>query len=108
MPYVVMVDDNFHYADSDCRCADGTFPTADEALARCRQIVDEYLNAAEKIEGRASATRLWESYVMFGEDPYIVARNAAPVEFSAWDYARGRCEERCGNRIERRNPSTAS
>lgn len=99
MPYVVLVDDNGRYMDSSFRCRDGEFATAEEAIARCRQIVDEYLDDAEKIEGRDSATRLWESYTMFGEDPFIVATDVTPASFSAWSYARRRCEERTGDRI---------
>ena len=56
MPYVILVDDNYHYMDSSYRCRDGEFATAEEAFARCRQIVDEYLDDADKIEGRESAT----------------------------------------------------
>ncbi len=100
MPYVILVDDNYHYMDSSYRCRDGEFATAEEAFARCRQIVDEYLDNAEKIEGRENATKLWESYKMFGEDPFIVATDDTPASFSAWSYASKRCEERTGNRIE--------
>lgn len=100
MPYVILVDDNYHYMDSSYRCRDGEFATAEEAFARCRQIVDEYLDNAEKIEGRESAAKLWESYKMFGEDPFIVATDDTPASFSAWSYASKRCEERTGNRIE--------
>jgi hypothetical protein len=99
MPYVILVDDNYHHMDSSYRCRDGEFATAEEAFARCRQIVDEYLDDAEKIEGRESATRLWESYKMFGEDPFIVATDVTPASFSAWSYASQRCEERTGDRI---------
>ena len=99
MPYVILVDDNYHHMDSSYRCRDGEFATAEEAFARCRQIVDEYLDDAEKIEGRESATRLWESYKMFGEDPFIVAADVTPASFSAWSYASRRCEERTGDRI---------
>jgi len=42
---------------------------------------------------------------MFGDDPFIVATDETPASFSAWDYARQRCEERAGNRIESRRPS---
>jgi len=105
MPYVVLVDDNYHHMDSSYRGRGGEFATAEEAVARCRQIVDEYLDDAEKIEGRDSATTLWESYTMFGDDPFIVATDETPASFSAWDYARQRCEERAGNRIESRRPS---
>lgn len=100
MPYVVMVDDNFHYMDESERYRAGEFATAEEAVARCRQIVDEYLDDAQKIEENSTATALWQSYVMFGEDPFVVAKGAEPVHFSAWTYARERCEERCGGRIE--------
>ena len=93
------MDDNYHHMDSSYRCRDGEFATAEEAFARCRQIVDEYLDDAEKIEGRESATKLWESYKMFGEDPYIVATDVTPASFSAWSYASKRCEERTGDRI---------
>jgi hypothetical protein len=105
MPYVVMVNDNFHYMDESERYQAGEFPTAEEALARCRQIVDEYLDDAQKIEENSTATALWQSYVMFGEDPFIVAKGAEPVTFSAWAYARARCEEQCGGRIEDSRPS---
>ena len=96
MPYVILVDDNYHHMDSSYRCRDGEFATAEEAFARCRQIVDEYLDDAEKIEGRESATRLWESYKMFGEDPFIQSVDVPPIRFSAWDYARERCSLMCG------------
>lgn len=38
--------------DSSSRCRDGEFATAEEAFARRRKIVDEYLDDAEKFEGR--------------------------------------------------------
>jgi hypothetical protein len=105
MPYVVMVDGNFHYMDeSECYRA-GEFATAEEAVARCRQIVDNYLDHAQKIKENSTATALWQSYVMFGEGPFVVANGAEPVDFSAWGYARERCEERCGGRIEDSHPS---
>jgi hypothetical protein len=85
--------------DSSYRCRDGEFATAEEAFARCRQIVDEYLDDAEKIEGRESATKLWESYKMFVEDPCIVAKDVTPASFSAWASASRRCEELTGDSI---------
>jgi len=93
MPYVVMVDDNFHYMDEDERYRLGEFADAAVAIAQCRRIVDEYLESAFK--PGMSAEQLWESYRGFGEDPFILSVNATPVHFSAWDYARGRCADLC-------------
>jgi hypothetical protein len=43
--YRVMVDDNFHYMDEDERFEHGSFPTAEEAIAACKRIVDEILRS---------------------------------------------------------------
>ena len=93
MPYVVMVDDNFHYMDEDERYKHGEFADADVAIEHCRQIVDEFLASAYK-EGMSSKD-LWDSYVSFGEDPFILSVDVPGVRFSAWDYAKGRCRLLC-------------
>ena len=100
MTYLVMVDDNFHYMDPEERHRSGEFAHAEDAIAHCRSIVDEYLTAALAAEGSAAMTaqRLWESYTTFGDDPFVVATaGEAPVRFSAWDYAREQCRTRCGD-----------
>ena len=38
--YKVLVDDNFDYMDQDKRHEHGVFPTAEEAIAACKRIVD--------------------------------------------------------------------
>lgn len=93
MPYVVMVDDNFHYMDEDERYKHGEFADADVAIEHCRQIVDEYLASAYK--PGMSAIELWDSYVSFGEDPFVVCVDAPQVRFSAWEYAKERCRLLC-------------
>ena len=93
MGYKVFVDDNFHYMDEDERTFAGEFPDEESALAVCRRIVDECLENAYK--PGMSAADLWQGYVGFGEDPFIVPVNAPAVKFSAWDYARQRCAELC-------------
>ncbi len=41
-----------------------------------------------------TAAELYEHYVAYGEDPFIVALGDSPaVEFSAWNYARQRASE---------------
>ena len=89
MPYVVMVDDNFHYMDEDERYQHGDFADAEVAIENCRRIVDEYLESA--YQPGISAHELWDSYVSFGEDPFILSVDAPEVRFSAWDYAKERC-----------------
>lgn len=95
MPYIVMVADNFHYGDEDDHHHAGEFATVEEAISRCKKIVDESL-AESAGSGRIdSAKALYEHYTSFGEDPFIVDKDGPPIKFSAWDYAKQRCEELC-------------
>lgn len=91
--YQVFVDDNFHYMDEDERYKHGDFATYEDALNACKTIVDEYLQASYK-DG-VTAEQLFDEYVMFGEDPFIVGE-PAPFPFSAREYAKKRCAEICG------------
>lgn len=99
MPYVVMVDDNFHYMDEEERYKYGEFADAGLAIEHCRRIVDEYLDSAYK--AGMSESELWSNYVLFGEDPFILSVDAPEVRFSAWEYAKERCRALCAGR----NPS---
>ena len=91
MPYVVMVDDNFHFMDEGERYRAGEFADVAAAIETCRRIVDEYLESA--LKPNMTAGQLWESYTFFGEDPFILSVDAPAATFSAWDYARLRVEE---------------
>jgi len=54
--------------------------------------VDGFL--ADAFKPGMTATALYEGYVGFGDDPFIVSDdpNSAPaVSFDAWGYARQRC-----------------
>ena len=86
-----MVDDNFHYQDEDERYEYGVFSTAEEAIAVCKRIVDNSLKDSYK--PGITEEELYQSYTMFGDDPFVVAVDATDnrVEFSAWRYARERC-----------------
>lgn len=90
--WTVYVDDNFHYMDEGERYALGSFDCYESAVLACQKIVDEFLenNSAE------TGDKLFESYVKFGEDPWITGPNETPDQpvFSARDYARQRCNER--------------
>ncbi len=80
MTYTVFVDDNFHFLDEDERWCAGEFATAEEALAKCRKIVEESVDHCA--EPGMTAEEIYESYVDFGDDPLIMG-----VKFSAWGYA---------------------
>jgi hypothetical protein len=94
--YRVMVDDNFHYQDSDERREQGIYETLEEALAACRRVADQSLD--EEYRPGISAEALYSRYVSFGDDPFIVVIDGADdrATFSAWSYAKDRCHVICG------------
>jgi hypothetical protein len=89
--FELFVDDNYHYMDEESRYRVGSFASYSEALAKAKAIVDEFLEDSHR-PGMTSK-ELFEGYVGFGEDPFIVP--AGEPYFSAWDYARARCMELC-------------
>ena len=91
--YEVHVDDNFHFMDESERYKLGEFETCEEAVAVCMKIVDEFLETGYK-KGM-SFKELYEGYVGFGEDPFVISGDKTCF-FSAWDYAKKRCAELCG------------
>ncbi len=93
MKFTLHIDDNYHYMDESERVKVGEFDSLDEATAEAKRIVDRSL--ADVYEKGMSAERLNASYLMFGEDPFIVGGPPASG-FSAREYARGRCDEICG------------
>jgi hypothetical protein len=91
-PYVVFVDDNYHHVKEEERYKSGDYETLEEAVVRCKIIVDQFLEREHR--SGMSSNELYDQYRMFGEDPFIRGPNA---EFSAWDYAKRRCNELCRN-----------
>ncbi len=90
--YKVMVDDNFHYMDEDERWEHGKFSSAEEALDACCRFVDRSL--LEEYREGATADELYERYISFGDEPFVIApEGAAKVDFSARNYARGRARQ---------------
>lgn len=85
--YIVLVDDNFHFMDEKERYKNGGYSNYDEAVARCKAIVDDFLLSA--LEPGMTAEQLFGSYTMFGEDPFILGDNVS--DFSSWDYAKKQC-----------------
>jgi hypothetical protein len=90
--YKVLIDDNYHFTDESERIQHGVFATADQAIVACKQIVDECLQPM--LQPGITAAALYGQYKDFGDDPYImpVDPNDSPVGFSAWEYAKERCQ----------------
>jgi len=93
MTFRIYVDDNFNYMDESSRYCIGKFENFDEAVARCKSIVDEFL--IEHNTDQIDAESLLKLYTMFGEDPFVVPTPESETSFSAWGYAKQRCEELC-------------
>jgi hypothetical protein len=89
--FELFVDDNYHYMDEESRYSVGLFASYSEALAKAKAIVDEFIESSH--QPGMTSKELFEGYVGFGEDPFIVP--AGEPYFSAWDYARERCKELC-------------
>lgn len=87
--YKVIVADNYHYMDESESYTLGSYATLEEAISKCKEIVDEYLSSA--YEPSMTSEMLYENYKSFGYDPYINAENF----FSAWKYAKQKCDEIC-------------
>jgi hypothetical protein len=72
--YKVLVEDNFHYMDERERYEAGVFSSAEEAIAECKSIVDAELTGYDDYMPR-TADELFELWVLFGPDPFIVPIN---------------------------------
>ena len=89
--FEVFVDDNFHFMNEDERYPYGQFETLDDALAKCREIVDGSLLHLYK--PGMSVRDLLDNYRAFGRDPWVNG-----ITFDAWTYARVRCIEICNTK----------
>jgi hypothetical protein len=98
LPFIVQVDDNFHYMDESERYTLGGFSGYGEALAACRDIVDEFLQ--KSYEPGKTPDQIYEQYVSFGEDPFITPTPFTKNPFSAWKYAELRSKELCGEKVD--------
>ena len=102
MSYHVLVDDTFCSTNQSHRYTKGEYETYGEALAVCRDIVDRFLR--HECASGVPASAVYFRYMMFGKEPSIVKSSESPdtsPSFSAWDYAKARCEELCSAPAER-------
>ena len=87
--YVVFVDDNFHHMDESHRYKLGEYDSCSQAMNECMKIVDEFIDKA--YNDKISYQDLYSGYTMYGEDPFIITDDG-DCRFSAWDYAKKRCQ----------------
>lgn len=87
--YKVIIDDNFHFMDESESYGSGVFDTYEEAVTKCKEIIDEFLDSVKKPD--ENAEQLYSTYVMYGETPHIHGEKLG--DFSATDYAKQRCLE---------------
>ena len=108
MSYHVLVDDTFYSTDQSHRYSKGEYETYGEALAVCREIVDRFLH--HECASGVPASAVYLRYMMFGKEPSIVEYAESPDTspgFSAWDYAKARCEELCSRNPEKNDQYSA-
>lgn len=84
--YQVIVGDNFHFMDKSEDYKDGEYDTYEEAVTKCKEIVDSFL-VADDVH-RLTAEQLYHSWQMYGENPWIVGENVG--NFSSTQYAKER------------------
>ncbi len=91
--YLVMVDENEHFMDEDSRWTLGRFESLEDAEAACRRLVDASLS--EHFQAGMSATALFNSYMNYGDDPFIIPEQGPRPAFSARGYAQERAAAMC-------------
>jgi hypothetical protein len=69
--YKVLVNDNSHYMDIT---EVPNFASADQAVAACKNIVDDDL--ASMWRPGTNAAELYRLYLAWGPDPFVIPRNA--------------------------------
>ena len=87
--YTVRILDNFHFMDQSEEYNSGTYDTYDEAVAKCKAILDDFLESA--YQPGETAEQLYGTYVHYGESPLIWGKNLG--DFDSNVYARERCEQ---------------
>lgn len=95
--YTVYIDDNFSM-DQDERYESGVFDTYEEAEAKCKQILDDFLESAitdrslwGEYKDGLTANNLVDKWLGFGENPFIMP--AKDDGFISSDYVKQRSKD---------------
>jgi hypothetical protein len=89
--YIVVVDDNYHYMDEDERYVVGIYEDCESAVAQCKEMVDEHI--LKSFNGHETEKAIWDDYMSFGEDPWIISFGSEKCSFSAWNYAKEKIKQ---------------
>lgn len=90
--FSVVIDDNFHHMDPEDRYTLATYPTYEEALARCKACLD--CDAREYGSPGLTFEEAFEAFASFGETASVVpAHPDNPL--LPWPYVRERLRELC-------------
>jgi hypothetical protein len=100
MKYQIAVDDNFHYMDESERDYGDFYETAEEAITAAQKIVDKSLRRS--YTDGCTPEELYNNYQGFGDDPFIITDDKS-CKFSAWTYAKGRCQFICAEMSDNGN-----
>lgn len=87
--YTVRILDNFHFMDQSEEYNSGNFDTYEEAVTKCKAILDDFLESA--YQPNDTADQLYGTYTQYGETPLIWGDNLG--NFDSNIYARERCEQ---------------
>ena len=87
--YTVRMLDNFHFMDKSEEYNSGTYDTYEEAVDKCKSILDDFLESA--YQPGDTAETLYGTYVQYGETPLIWGEDLG--DFDSNKYARMRCME---------------
>jgi hypothetical protein len=93
--FEVRVKDNYNGESYSA----GSFASYDEAIVECKKIVDQWLDQAITQNAGMTSAQLYKGYRQYGEDPWVGTPRGAK-RFSAWDYARAKCIELLGGKID--------
>lgn len=89
--YTVRILDNFHFMDTSEEYNSGICSTYNEAVDKCKKIIDDFLESA--LTANDTADSLYMTWVQYGENPKIDGDNLG--NFSTKKYV----EEKCKNII---------
>jgi hypothetical protein len=85
--YIAYAKDNSEMEESGRKIAE--FQDCGAAIAACQRIVNRSLEECDSSQG---AGDLFRQYSLFGEDAWIITDDP-DCKFSAWEYAKQRCQE---------------
>lgn len=76
--FKVLIFDNFHFTDEDGQYSGGTFETLEEALAKCRRVLEADL--AHLYQEGMTAEDLFDAWMSFGDSACVLGADFKPSD----------------------------